>query len=119
MTEAEQRRQDEDALLDSLRRSLEIGCSTILKNKSARFGAELEESANPEVRAEYSRIIAEAEIALQVEAVHKQGILIKLDHPVVIDLIGQRYRREPAVISTEEIEAAKRYKLLTTQSARV
>ncbi|MBO1905312.1 hypothetical protein KHP60_09645 [Microvirga sp. 3-52] len=113
---SERRLKKEKALLESLRFSLEIGCCAILKNKISRYGAGLASSANSDTRAEYARIIEDAEGAFQIEAIHGQGSLIKLDHPIVIDLIGKRVPRVPAAISSEEIAAAKRYRSITASA---
>ena len=54
-------RDKERSLLDSLRFSLETGCCAILKNKIARYGADLANSGDPDTRAQYARILVEAE----------------------------------------------------------
>jgi len=95
--QAGQRKSEERLLLDSLRFSLETGCCQVLRSKIDLFGAFLKASADPAVRMEYAVLLGEAEAAYRVEAVYGSGSLMKVDHPVIRDLIGMRCLSMPAV----------------------
>jgi len=92
-----QRPSEERLLLDSLRFSLGTGCCQVLRSKIDLFGSFIESSADPAVRMEYAILLGEAEAAYRVEAVYGPGSLMKVDHPVVRDLIGMRCLSMPAV----------------------
>lgn len=111
--ETRRRRKRERALLWSLNVSVELGCYAILRKEINAYGPFLESSADHDVRSRYAQIVAAAQEAFRIEAIHGQGSLLKLDHPAVIDLIGRHAPRIPAAITPAEIEAAKRYRSLT------
>jgi len=111
------RRKKERALLWSLNVSVDLGCYAILRKEMNAYGPSLESSEDPDVRSGYAQIVAAAQEAFQIEAIHGQGSLLKLDHPAVIDLIGRHAPRVPAAITQAEIEAAKRYRSLMAPEA--
>jgi hypothetical protein len=100
----------EEALLGSLERSLTSGCCRILKIKIGHFRDTLESSKDLIIQRRYSRILEEAEAAFEIEKIHGTGSLLKLEHPLVINMIDEgRPRSTPSAISAAEIECARRY----------
>lgn len=103
----------ERAHLFFMRRSLEAGCCKILKAWIIECHSTLSDSNYPVIRKKYSRLRKKAEEAFAIEELHGVGSLLKLDHPMVENLI-KSWRGNPAAISSEEVEAANRYSRFTS-----
>lgn len=74
------------------------------------YDALLSTSDDPTIHLAYAVILGQAEAMTWIEAVYGTGNLLKLDHSVVRDLIGNGGPWEPAAVSQAEIEAAKAYR---------
>jgi len=109
-------RDTEEALnwhLHDLRVAIEMGFCRSVRSGIKLWGASLETAETPEHRAEYAKILAEADAMFEVENVHGPGSLLNLDHPYVVSL-GKQPR---PVFLVSEIEAAKKYRTFTSRES--
>jgi hypothetical protein len=106
----------ERSYLRVLRRSLEIGACVVLRNNLEELGPCLERSTSPEIVEQLIEIRSEAEKAFEIERIHGVGSLLNLDHPSISKQVERDNQFSVRVIPLEHVEAARRYRGMSSHA---
>lgn len=95
-------------LLETLKRTVEMGNYSVLASQIEKFGPQLKDSADADVKKGFQELLERAEPCFEIERTHGKGSLLNLEHPTI-----QRYILVDGLIHPSRFEAALRYRSST------